>query len=107
MARAKVKTFTSDALFLRRILAHSFTVAPVVKTSSTRSIFFPLMFSGLRTLKAFLTFLRRAEPLSPVWGWVHNCLSRICGSSMSRQAGNILLQSIKAWLNPLWRSRFI
>jgi len=107
MARANVKTSTRDALLLTRILAHSFTVAPVVKTSSTRRIFLFFIFSGLRTMKAFLTFRRLSVPLRPVWGWVQECLSSTRGSILSLQAGNIFLQSMRAWLKPLWRKRFV
>ena len=83
MARAKVKISTSFALFCKRILAHSFTVAPVVKTSSTRRIFLFFILSGLFILKAFLTFLLRSAPLKPVWAQVHWCRSKTWGSILS------------------------
>ena len=107
MARANVKTSTCAALLLTRILAHSFTVAPVVKTSSTKSTLLFFIFAGLLTLKAFFTFRRLSPPLSPVWGRVQDCLSRTWGSILSFQSGNIFLQRMRAWLNPLWRKRFV
>ena len=106
VARAKVKTSTSAALFFKRILAHSFTVEPVVKTSSTRRIFLFFIFSGFFILKAFLTFLLRAAPFKPVWGRVHWCRSNTWGTILSLISGNNFLQSTRAWLKPLLRNRF-
>jgi hypothetical protein len=77
LALAKVNTSISAALFFIRMKAHSLTVAPVVKTSSTSRILLFVIFAGYLRLKAFLTFLLLSMPLKPVWDSVCFCLASI------------------------------
>ena len=51
----------------RRVSAHSETVAPVVRMSSTTTTCRPVTDSGRRSRKAFRTFARRAGDSSAVW----------------------------------------
>jgi len=66
LTRAKVNTSTLFAPLPMSIRAHSFTVVPVVNTSSTKIIFFPDIFRGFLTRKASRRLLRLSLPLKPV-----------------------------------------
>ncbi len=58
--RASVSPYTGPEPARRSVLAHSFRVVPVVKTSSTNKIRLPLMRARLATEKALRRLVRRA-----------------------------------------------
>lgn len=73
---ASVRAKTGPVPDFRRIFAHSCSVVPVVKTSSTRRMRFPVRSCGLRTANAFRRFRSRACRVNVVWGSVAVILTR-------------------------------
>ncbi len=85
--RAGVKTSMHSVPAALRTRAHSLTVLPVVKTSSTSSTLFPRTWSGRARAKAPFRFSRRALPFKEVCGAVaRGRLSRL-GAILRRQNG--------------------
>ncbi len=76
MVLANVRAKTGPLPAFRRAFAHSFTVVPVVKTSSTRRMRVPARSCGLRTENAFRRFRNRACRDKVVWGSVAAVLTR-------------------------------
>ena len=69
----------------RKVFAHSFSVVPVVKTSSTRRMRFSARSCGLRISNAFRRFRNRACRVNVVWGSVAAILTRFVAEDRAGQ----------------------
>src|SRR6267143_676533 len=73
---ASVRAKTGPVPAVCKVFAHSFSVVPVVKTSSTRRMRFFARSCGLRISNAFRRFCNRACRVNVVWGSVAVSLTR-------------------------------
>jgi len=103
--RATVTTQISRAPAISRALAHSVTVVPVVRTSSTRKIRLPRIAKGLLTAKAALRFFLLATPSRVVCGGVLRVRIKTSASRVSSACGKKILASSNDWLSPRFFSR--
>ncbi len=97
--RARVRTPTSAAPARNNIRAQASTVAPVVKTSSTRRRRRPAISVPAVTANASRTFRRRAS-VSPCWGGVALRRQRLPRSTGSPCRWATARARTSAWLNP-------
>ena len=66
------------------------SVVPVVTTSSTSSMDFPLRKDGLRAKKEFVRLVVLCLPERPVWGTVFFVLTRLCEQSDNEAIPDII-----------------
>ena len=91
IVRPNVITNTSPDPALRRVFAHSFTVVPVVKTSSIRRMRFFTIASGCRTANARRRFFRRLLRDSVVWAGVGMArIKFVYATGISRRTSDVI-----------------